>query len=180
MKPSGMPSCAVLLLAAALSSCHRGGGSAAPAAPTFKYVKEKEGGCANVYLHKGTADDLEVLWIVAEKEKLKLPSKGSVTFELAKALDGLQVAIDLWDKAPRFSAYCNDISPDTERKATWKAKKGKVTISIHGPIDPGEPRPRRYKASARLEDVVFEDDAGNQATLKLETITEAIVGWYAG
>jgi hypothetical protein len=32
----------------------------------------------------------------------------------------------------------------------------------------------------RLENVLFEDDAGNQATLEKEQITEAVVGWYAG
>ena len=39
---------------------------------------------------------------------------------------------------------------------------------------------KKYKASARLEGDVFEDDAGHQSTLKDETITEAVVGWLAG
>jgi hypothetical protein len=148
--------------------------------PTFQYLKEKEGGCADLYFHKGTADDREVLWIVAEKEKLALPAKGTKTFDLAAAPDGLQVAVDLWDKAPRFSAYCNDISPDTERESVWRAKKGKITLTVFESTEPKQVGPRRYKASVRLEGVVFEDDAGHQATLKEETITEVLVGWYAG
>jgi hypothetical protein len=152
--------------------------------PTFNYVKETEGGCNDVYLHKATADKREVLWISADKTRLKLPDEGSKTFDLAEISDGLQVAVDLWDKVPRFSPYCNDISPDTDREATWKAKKGKIILTLH-PMEEGEkakPRGqmRRYKASARLEDVVFEDDAGHQATLKNETISEVLVGWYAG
>ncbi|HEY7309769.1 MAG TPA: hypothetical protein VH643_10460 [Gemmataceae bacterium] len=148
--------------------------------PTFNYVKESEGGCADVYLHKGTADNREVLWISANKEKLKLPDNDSKTFNLADAPDSLRVAVDLWDKAPRFSAYCNDISPDTKREATWKAKKGTITLTLHPTKEGEKERPRRYKASARLDNVTFEDDAGHQATLKNETITEVLVGWYAG
>src|SRR5262249_11573402 len=140
--------------------------------PTFKYVKEKEGGCANLFLYKGTADDLEVLWISADREKLKLPGKGSCTFDLGAAPDGLQVGIDLWDKAPRFPAYCSDISPDTKKLAIWKAKKGKLIITISESAEQTEPGPKKYKASAHLEGVVFEDDDGHQATLKEETIRE--------
>jgi hypothetical protein len=121
-----------------------------------------------------------VLWISADKEKLKLPGKGSSTFDLGAAPDGLQVAIDLWERAPRFRAYCNDISPDTKKLATWKAKKGKLIITILEPAERAEPGAKKYKASAHLEGVVFEDSAGNQAMLKEETISEAIVGWFAG
>src|SRR5262245_38151150 len=162
------------LVPLALSSCTSAGRS-----PTFAYAKETEGGCADVFLHKGTQDKLEVLWISAEKTKLQLPDKGSKTFDLAGAPDGLRVAVDLWEAAPRFSAYCNDISPNTQR-VTWKATKGKVTITLHGPAGDPKERPARYKASARLEGVTFVDGAGHSATLKEETITEVVVGWYAG
>jgi hypothetical protein len=171
----------VVALVLTLSSCQPGGSTRAfVAGPTFQYVKEKEGGCGNLYLYKGTADSLEVLWISANREKLKLPEKGSSTFDLAEAPDGLQVAVDLWEKPPRFSAYCNDISPDTRKKATWKATKGKLTLTTHGPSDAAEGRPKTYKASARLEGALFEDGAGNQATLNEETIHEVLVGWLAG
>jgi hypothetical protein len=150
------------------------------ATPTFKYVKGKEVGCANLFLYKGTADDREVLWIRANKEKLKPPAKGSQAFDLAAAPDGLQVAIDLWETAPRFRAYCNDIAPDAKKKATWKGKKGKLTITISEPLEQNGSGPKRYKASARLEEVIFEDDAGHQATLKDETIEDVVVGWFAG
>lgn len=148
--------------------------------PSFKYVKQEEGGCADIFVYKGTADDLEVLWVSAEKEKLKLAAKGSKTFDLAESPKGLQVAIDLWEKAPRFSAYCNDISDDTKKIATWKGKRGRITITILEPIDPVGPGPKRYKATVRLENILFEDEDGHQATLGKEEITEAVVGWYAG
>ncbi len=148
--------------------------------PSFKYVKQNQGGCGDLFVYKGTADNLEVLWISAEKDKLKLPEKSSKTFDLAAAPDGLSVAVDLWDKAPRFSAYCNDISPDTKTTSTWRGKSGKVTITVHGPVDPAGPNPRQYKVSVRLENVLFEDDAGHQATLGSEEINDAVVGWYAG
>lgn len=148
--------------------------------PTFDYVKEKEGGCADLFFHKGTADDREVLWIAAEKDKLALPVKGTKTFDLSAAPEGLQVAVDLWEKAPRFLAYCNDISADTRKESTWRAKKGKITLTLFEPTDPKQIGPKTHKASVRLHGVVFEDDAGHQATLKEETITEVLVGWYAG
>src|SRR4051812_35098028 len=91
--------CIPAIIALLLCSCQRNGAPpavtapAAIATPTFKYVKGKEGGCANLFLYKGTADDLEVLWIRATKDKLKLPVKGSQAFDLAAARDGLQVAI---------------------------------------------------------------------------------------
>jgi len=170
-----------MALAMTLSSCQQPDAPRSPIpTPTFNYAKEKEGGCANLYLYKGTADDLEVLWISADKEKLKLAAAGSRAFDLGAAPDGLQVAVDLWEKAPRFSAYCNDISPDTKRLATWKAKKGKLVITIWKSDERTEPGSKRYKASARLEGVVFEDSAGNQATLQEETISEVLVGWFAG
>jgi hypothetical protein len=169
----------LLLTIVVLPSCRQ---AEAPPGPTltFKYVKEQEGGCANLYLYKGTADRLEVLWISADKEKLKLPVKGSRTFDLAAAPDGLLVAVDVWKKAPRFGAYCNDIAPDAERLATWKAKKGTLVLTVAEPEPGGEAGPKTYKASARLENVDFEDDAGHRATLKDETIHDARVGWFAG
>ena len=170
----------VILQAIVLTSCQRQ--NAPPRSdggPTFQYVKEKQGGCGDVFFYKGTADDLEVLWISADKKKLKLPDKGTVSFDLATAPDGLEVAIDLWEQAPRFRAYCNDISPDAEKKSTWMAKKGKLILTLFEPAAPGGPGPRTYKASARLEGVVFEDDAGHKATLDVETISEVLVGWYA-
>jgi hypothetical protein len=100
-----------------------------------------------------------------------------MTFDLAKAPDGLDVGVDLWEKAPTDSAYCNDIAPDTNKLATWTATKGKLTINIHEGRDPGR---MTYKVSAKLEGVVFEDGAGNTATLHEMTISEATVGWYAG
>jgi hypothetical protein len=70
---------------------------------------------------------------------------------------------------------------DTEKLAIWRAKSGKVTITIFEPIDPaGAASPKRYRATVRLEHVLFEDGAGRQATLEKEEITEAVVGWYAG
>jgi hypothetical protein len=175
----------LLLLFAALplSSCTRDpapGGPGSVRTPTFGYARDTEGGCGDVFLHKGTADRLEVLWIAADKKKLQLPDEGSRTFDLAAAPDGLQVAVDLWRAAPRFSAYCNDISPDTEREATWRAKKGRITITLHRPDAAAPPgTEQRYRASARLEGVVFEDEAGHQATLT-EAIADVSVGWHAG
>jgi hypothetical protein len=174
-----------LVVPLALGSCQRWKVGTAPLgtvgrAPTFNYVKETEGGCANFFFHKGTADQREVLWISADQKTLQLPDEGTKTFDLAVSPDGLQVAVDLWETAPRFSAYCNDISPDTRKEATWKATKGKITITVHTPPDLAQPPPQKHKASARLEGVVFEDDAGHQVTLPEETIIDQLVGWYAG
>ena len=189
MNTHGAITAFVLMVTFPLASCQRadtdggpdgGGEKGKVRAPTFKYDKKKEGGCANVHLYKMTADQVEVLVIRADKEKLKLPAKGTVTFDLAKAPEGLVVAVDLWDKAPRFRAYCNDIGPDTKKEATWKAKKGKLTLTIFEPADKKGAGPRTYKVSAKLEGAVFDDGAGHEATLKQETITEATVGWYAG
>lgn len=171
-----------VILTVTLCSCHPGDtpGAAPAAAPTFRYVKDREGGCGNLFLYKGTADDLEVLWVSADRDRLKLPDEGSRTFELAAAPAGLRVGIDLWETAPRFRAYCNDISPDTRKKATWVAKQGKLTLTLRGPAEAAEPGPKHYRASARLEGVVFEDDAGNQATLRDESIADVVVGWLPG
>jgi hypothetical protein len=166
-----------ITLSFALASCNYH--SDAKRSPTFVYGKETEGGCANVFFHKGSADQLEVLWIDADRKKLSLPDEGSKTFDLADAPDGLLVAVDLWDAVPRFSAYCNDISPDTNH-VTWKAIKGKITVTLHAPTGDKEAGPQRYKASARLEGVVFDNETGRQATLAEETITDVEVGWYAG
>jgi hypothetical protein len=148
--------------------------------PTFAYVKEKQGGCADVFFHTGTADGTEFLYVSADKKKLGLPEKGSKSFDVATAPGGLIVAVDLWKTAPRFSPYCNDISAGEKREATWKAKKGKVTITLAEP----DPKPKEgrgnYRASLKLENVMFEDDSGHQATLKEVSITDVLVGWYAG
>jgi len=163
----------------AVCSCNHGTTNA-DRSPTFAYAKETEGGCGDVFFHKGTADQREVMWISADKKKLKLPEEGSKTFDLAESPDGLQVAIDLWEAAPRFSAYCNDIGPDTKKQATWKAIDGRVTITVHAPPDGPSPGPKRYKAGVKLEGVVFENDKGKHVTLPEEAITEVEVGWYAG
>jgi hypothetical protein len=148
--------------------------------PTFRYVRDQQGGCGDLFFHKGSKDKLEVLWVSADKKKLRLPDKGSKTFDLAAAPDGLTVAVDLWTVLPRFAAYCNDISRDTQPEATWKARKGKVTITVAEPTGMPGQGARGYKASIRLDHVVFEDEAGNQATLNEEAITDVLVGWYAG
>ena len=103
-----------------------------------------------------------MLWISADKKKLKLPDKGSVTFDLAKAPEGLVVNIDLWEKKPRFRRYCNDIADDTKREATWKANKGKLTLTIFEPADKKDVGPPNYKVSAKLEGVVFDEAAIRQ------------------
>jgi hypothetical protein len=168
---------AALLLAVA--SCRQGGAPGFSSAPTFRYVKDKEGGCGNLFLYKGSADDREVLWISADREKLKLPEKGIMAFDLAESPAGLRVAIDLWEKVPRFRAYCNDISPDTKKIATWKATRGKLTLTLREPERPTEGGPKHYRAGARLEGVVFEED-GREVKLEEETISETLVGWFAG
>jgi hypothetical protein len=152
---------------------------AAATVPTFKYVREKDGGCHDLFFFKETADGLEVLWISADKEKLKLPAKGSATFDVA-GTDGLDIGVDLWEKAPASSAYCNDIAPDAEKKSTWRATRGKLTITIWEPVELGTPGPKTYRASAHLRDATFEDGAGNRATLKEESITNVLVGWVPG
>jgi hypothetical protein len=170
-----------LLFAALISSCDRTDARrVAVRAPKFNYAKDKEGGCGDVFLYKGSADDLEVLWIATDKDKLKLPKSGSIKFDLATAPEGLHVAVDLWDSAPKFHAYCNDISAGDHKKTTWTATSGKLTLTFLGPVDEPGPGPKRYKVSARLEGVVFEARSGDQATLKEEAISETIVGWYAG
>jgi hypothetical protein len=150
--------------------------------PTFKFVKKNEGGCGidHVFFYKGTDDMREVVWISADKKKFDLLAKGTKTFDIAKTSEELNVKLDLWDKTPKYRAYCNDISNvDAQRESTWTAKKGKITITIHE--DVAEPtKHRNYKASAKLEGVVFDDGAGHEATLKEETITEVMVGWLAG
>jgi hypothetical protein len=166
------------MILAGLTACDRKLGVRSP---TFQYVREQEGGCGDLYCYKGTADRTEVLWVSADKKKLELPDKGSKTFDLATAPEGLVVAVDLWQTAPRFSAYCNDVSDgDAKLEATWKAKKGKITLTVFLPPNKEKQPREQSKASIRLQDVLFEDDAGNQATLKDETITEVLVGWYAG
>jgi hypothetical protein len=175
----------VFVMPLAVASCTVEGpeGSPPPAAvrtPTFAYAKKTEGGCGDLFFHKGTADQRDWLWISADKKKLKLPAEGSKTFDLKVAPDGLQVAVDLWEKAPRFRPYCNDISAGEKREGTWKATRGKITITIHPAKDAPKGRPDQYRASARLEGVVFADGKGHEATLKQETITDVLVGWYAG
>jgi hypothetical protein len=172
-----------LVVPLALGSCLRWNPGAPPTGaaarfPRFRYAQETQGGCGNVFLYKGTADKCEVLWISADQKKLQLSDNASKTFDLTAAPDGLQVAVDLWETAPRFSAYCNDIAPDTKKLATWKATKGKLTITIRRRDDLAEPPP--LKASAHLEGVVFEDGSGQKSTLPEETISDVLVGWYAG
>src|SRR5262245_45339856 len=60
-----------LVTALALTSCTGSGpgGAAGVRSPTFRYVKDQEGGCGDVYFHKGTADRTEVLWVSADKKK---------------------------------------------------------------------------------------------------------------
>jgi len=111
--------------------------------------------------------------------KLGLPDKGSKTFDLAAAPAGVRVAVDLWDEAPEFSPYCTDIAGRAKKSATWKATKGKLTITLHGPTGQ-KGRPDLIRASARLEGVVFEDGAGQKAILKEETIPEIQLGWVPG
>jgi hypothetical protein len=149
-------------------------------APTFQYVKKHEGGCHDLYLYKGSDDRREFLLVWADKKKLDLPEKGSKTFDLANAPKELKVTIDLWNRATE--RYCNDFTTaGTKIEATWKAVKGKITITLHGPgemlKEGGRILPR---ASVRLEGVVFDDGAGHQATLKEETLTEVPYGWIPG
>lgn len=147
--------------------------------PTMQFVKEGEGGCADVFLFKATADDREFLWVSADTKSLNIPPLGSKEFDLANPPEGLQVKIELWMAKSRFTPYCNCVTDNTPRDSTWSAKSGKVTITLHDFVDPEGPM-RRYKASAKFDNVVFEDDGGRKTTLKSETITQILVGWFAG
>src|SRR5437867_3300010 len=91
-----------VIAALALSSCNGGvtpSGNGKVRTPTFQYGKDTGSGCADVYLFKGTADSREVLLVGADKEKLNLPEKGGVSFDLAAAPAGLYVKVDLWNVA---------------------------------------------------------------------------------
>jgi hypothetical protein len=164
----------------ALPACQRvpplSGDAFAP--PTFAYAGEG-GGCAHIFLFKGTQDGTEFLTVSAEIEKLKLPAKGTRTFEIADVKQGLAIAVDLWEKKPDHLRYCNDIDDDPKLKAKWVAKRGKVTITLEEPAKGDNPN-RTFKASVRLENIEFEDAAGHKATLKEESFKDVTVGWYAG
>lgn len=157
-----------------------GGGFFGGRTPTFQFAKEEEGGCGDLSLYKATADKRDYVLVNADKDKLKLKLFDSKEFDIAAAPDDVHVRIELWSSVPKFVPYCNCVRDGSKLEATWTAKSGKVTITLGDFVDhPGDPL-RRYKASAKLENVVFQDDAGRKATLKEATITDVIVGWYAG
>ncbi len=140
------------------------------------------GGCGNIFLFKqagGEVLSVHVHLASAQIDLFKAAEKkefAEATFDLAVATKGLQVEIELWDGFPRF---CDCIAGRAKKTATWMAKKGKLTITIHGPAGT-EVSSDCYLASALLEDVVFEDDRGRQVTLKKEAIKKVAVGWMAG
>jgi hypothetical protein len=144
---------------------------APPAVPTFKYVAGNEYGCGNLFLYKGTTDGLEVLWIKALKIYTEEPAIGTRTYDISALADEITIGIDMWG-TNGFGCYCNEFADD-KPKVTWKAKKGKVSITISD-VRPAVSDGLRYKASARLEGVVLENNAGKQATLELETINAAV------
>jgi hypothetical protein len=166
----------ILLVALMLPACS----ALAPGAvPKFNYAGGKAGGCANISLYKGSADDREFLRVWTEEPKFKVPATGSETFDLART-PGLHVAVELWEKAPKFLPYCNDISSEEKVRATWNATAGKVTIKNLGPVENAEGPFRRYKVTVVLEGVVFEDGTGRKVTLEKETLADVVVGWLAG
>ena len=162
-----------ILLAVMLLGCNN-------RTPTLTYVKDGEGGCADVFLYKATEDQREFVWVAADKKKLGLPEQGSKMFDLADAPDGLLVKIDLWSNTPEFRPYCNCMCGKEKVIATWNAKSGKVTITLQPPAAGQQGPMRRYKVSAKLEGVVFESESGQRLTVVEETITEVECGWYAG
>jgi hypothetical protein len=172
-----------VVLSTLANGCNRGenggGGLFASRTPTLQFAKESDGGCANVVLYKSTADQREFLWVSADTKTLNIPALGSKEFDLANPPEGLLVKIDLWASAPKHTPYCNCVSDNATRDSRWNAKSGKVTITLHDFVDPEGPM-RRYKASAKFENVVFENDAGGKTTLQSETITQVLVGWFAG
>jgi hypothetical protein len=149
------------------------------AVPKFNYAGGKAGGCANISLYKGSADDREFLRVWTEETKFKVPATGSETYDLTRT-PGLHVTVELWEKAPKFLPYCNDISSEEKVRATWNATAGKVTIKNLGPVEKAEGPFPRYKVTVVLEGVVFEDGTGRKVTLEKETMADVVVGWLAG
>jgi hypothetical protein len=154
--------------------------SSAPATPKLKFDGGKVGGCHDILVYKGSADNREFLVVWTDKTKIKLPEKGTETFDLAKPPAGLEVSIDLWETPSKYGPYCTDISEGERKKTTWKATAGKVTITTHGLDVVPEGRSRTYKVTVKLDSVVFDDGAGHKVTLESETIADVGVGWVPG
>ena len=141
--------------------------------PTFHYTAE--GGCYDVELWKSTADGREILRVFADAKSLMLPRKGSIVFDLAEARSRLTVTIDQWDGRPETAEFCGDaMDPHVKKIDSWVAKAGKLTITTADSDD--KAHPKRYRATAELEEVVFKNSAGREVTLHKETIS-ADVGW---
>lgn len=148
--------------------------------PTFKYVKEQDGGCADVLLFTATADKREYLCVHADKKKFNLPEKGEKTIDIAEARADFGLTVQLWETAPKFTPYCNCVTDNNLPGSTWKAIRGKVTFTMLGPAIVPEGANPTYRVSARFENVVFRSESGQEATMKEATISDIACGWYAG
>jgi len=148
--------------------------------PDLRYVGSD--GCDDLSLYAWNDTQTEVLVAVFPAPELKL-DVGTYTFDLASAPSGVTIRIDSFTKYGGPLPYCTDyVLPGQERhpKSYWKASAGRAVLKI-GPRGSAPKRGlRAYRATLRLENLVFIDDVGTEVRHPDPVTLTGIVGWTQG
>lgn len=144
----------------------------APLSPDFEQDLTEVGGCGDVFAYAVDAGD-EVMLTVHLDGPIAASENEPVTLELTLPDPSAEVKVERGSQIS--DAICDDVIENGGPRVdeTWTAVSGTVTADV----EVGE---HTTLTDVTLEDVVFENEAGEEVTVETFEWTEISVGWLPG
>jgi hypothetical protein len=127
-------------------------------------------GCGRLLVYTWDQTGTAAIVVEVDQRMVQLGEK-PVTLDLGNALPGVRVHRDVYpERQPAFD-YCSDLKgPLSHQPTKAVARSGRLTLTVDD----------HSRATARLEDVVFESADGARFALPGPLVIVATVGGFAG
>lgn len=139
----------------------------------------RTGGCGSFFVYRFNTEFTEAVVVSVDRSQLPVVDSTEMTLELTLPAEHVEVRIDRFDKRAE-NYYCNDVRTDgdPEVEERWNALSGSIRIVIgNGDANAVD---EFYQVIVRLENVVFENENGEQVTVDAVDIDTTNVGWFPG
>jgi len=135
-------------------------------------------GCGNVHVYGWSDDRTEAITVHVDRDALGL-STTPTTFNLSSQRRGLDLFVQVYERAVRSWSFCTDVAVPTGPAETWRAVSGTLTVTLSPPGIRAR-TPFLYRATIQLIGVEFVNSTGARVMLPQPVTLTAVVGGFAG